>query len=140
MASWEVPEQQDSIWDYRDAVIEGIKAQQTTGSVLFVEGEGINHVRRFGLACHVGLETGKPTIAVRGADTNVRFGRGTFTSHTADNMGTTSRLFWSQDDKLPLEVSLGCGHVNWDLAHKYLVQTTAHSHWPVPLEYLRHTV
>ncbi len=31
---------------------------------LFVDGHGLLHPRRFGLACHIGLEVGKPTVGV----------------------------------------------------------------------------
>ena len=43
-------------------VVEAVKRLTTTPDIILVDGHGIAHPRRFGLACYVGLITGIPTI------------------------------------------------------------------------------
>ncbi len=43
-------------------VVEAVKRLTTTPDIVLVDGHGIAHPRRFGLACYVGFITGIPTI------------------------------------------------------------------------------
>lgn len=45
-------------------LIEAMRRVSTTPDVVICDGHGVAHIRRFGLACHVGLVTGLPTIGV----------------------------------------------------------------------------
>jgi deoxyribonuclease V len=49
---------------FREApcVLEAISRVGTTPDLVIVDGHGLAHPRRFGLACHVGVLTGLPTI------------------------------------------------------------------------------
>ena len=44
------------------AVLEVLERLETTPDVILADGQGLAHPRRFGLACHVGLLAGVPTI------------------------------------------------------------------------------
>ncbi|HEV2345347.1 MAG TPA: deoxyribonuclease V [Actinocrinis sp.] len=46
------------------ALVEALRALKTVPDVLVADGYGIAHPRRFGLACHIGVLTGLPTIGV----------------------------------------------------------------------------
>jgi deoxyribonuclease V len=46
------------------AVIRAVRALRLTSYVCMVDGHGLAHPRRFGLACFVGLVLGRPTIGV----------------------------------------------------------------------------
>ncbi len=46
------------------AVIAAVRKLNHKPDVLLIDGQGVAHPRRFGLACHVGLELGWPTIGV----------------------------------------------------------------------------
>jgi deoxyribonuclease V len=45
-------------------MIKALKMLQTDYDILLVDGHGIIHPRRFGLACHIGVLLDKPTIGV----------------------------------------------------------------------------
>jgi deoxyribonuclease V len=46
------------------ALVEALERLTVTPDLLVCDGQGIAHPRRFGLACHVGVLTGLPTIGV----------------------------------------------------------------------------
>lgn len=46
------------------AVLHALARLQTTPDLLLCDGQGIAHPRRFGIACHLGLLTGLPSIGV----------------------------------------------------------------------------
>ncbi len=46
------------------ALLEALSRLRTTPELLVADGHGLAHPRRFGLACHLGVETGLPTIGV----------------------------------------------------------------------------
>jgi deoxyribonuclease V len=54
------------LFSFREAplVLAALKRLSTPPDVLMLDGQGRAHPRRFGLACHVGLLTGIPTIGV----------------------------------------------------------------------------
>ena len=45
-------------------MLAALKMLSTRPDLLFIDGQGIAHPRRFGLACHVGVLTDIPTIGV----------------------------------------------------------------------------
>jgi deoxyribonuclease V len=46
------------------AAVAALECLRTTPDLLFVDGHGLAHPRRFGLACHIGLLTSLPTIGL----------------------------------------------------------------------------
>lgn len=46
------------------AAVAALECLRVTPDLLFVDGHGLAHPRRFGLACHIGLLTGLPTIGL----------------------------------------------------------------------------
>ncbi|MCP2259402.1 Endonuclease V [Streptoalloteichus tenebrarius] len=46
------------------ALVDALERLATTPDLLVVDGQGIAHPRRFGLACHLGVLTGVPSIGV----------------------------------------------------------------------------
>lgn len=46
------------------AVLEAIETLHVTPDLVLCDGQGIAHPRRFGIACHIGVLTGIPTIGV----------------------------------------------------------------------------
>ena len=81
--------------------------------LLFVDGQGIAHPRRFGLACHIGLLAGIPTIGVAksrliGSHAEPDHDRGAFVplTHKGETIGVVLR---SKRNVRPLYVSPGHG-------------------------------
>lgn len=46
------------------ALLAAMRRIERVPDVIFVDGQGLAHPRRFGLACHIGILTGLPTIGV----------------------------------------------------------------------------
>ncbi|GDY30271.1 endonuclease V [Gandjariella thermophila] len=46
------------------ALLDALERLATTPDVMICDGQGVAHPRRFGLACHIGLLTGIPTVGV----------------------------------------------------------------------------
>jgi deoxyribonuclease V len=51
-------------WREAPAALAALERLRTRPDLLFVDGQGVAHPRRFGLACHIGLFTAVPTIGV----------------------------------------------------------------------------
>ena len=93
--------------------------------LLVVDGQGLAHPRRFGLACHLGLMTGVPTIGCAksrlvGAHQPPASGRGSWTPlvHRGERIGAAVR---TRSGVSPIFVSVGhCisleSAVHWSLA------------------------
>ncbi|RSM84633.1 endonuclease V [Kibdelosporangium aridum] len=78
--------------------------------VLVCDGQGLAHPRRFGLACHIGVETGLPSIGV-GKQALGQYEppgptRGDW-KPLVDNGETVGRALRAQDDVKPVFVSIG---------------------------------
>jgi deoxyribonuclease V len=93
------------------ALIEALRALRTVPDVLIADGYGIAHPRRFGLACHIGVLTGLPTIGVAktafvGDYTEPPPSRGSYCDlvHDGDVVG---RVLRTQTGVKPVFVSIG---------------------------------
>ena len=83
----------------------------TTPDVLLCDGQGLAHPRRFGLACHLGVLTGLPTLGVAKTpllghwdEPGPSRGDG---SDVHDDGETVARVLRTQDGVKPLTVSTG---------------------------------
>lgn len=74
-------------------LVESLERLTVTPDLLVCDGQGIAHPRRFGLACHVGVLTGLPTIGVA----KTPLGR---YSAPAAARGSTTPLFLDGDDRV----------------------------------------
>lgn len=79
--------------------------------VIICDGQGLSHPRRFGLACHLGVETGIPTIGCAktrliGEYREPGYDRGDF-SDLVDNNEVIGRVLRTQDSLKPVFVSIG---------------------------------
>jgi deoxyribonuclease V len=91
--------------------MEAFKKLQNKPDLIFCDGQGIAHPRRFGVACHIGLLTEKPTIGVAksilvGSFENLGTKRGEFAAliHKGEQIGVALR---TKDDVQPVYVSVG---------------------------------
>jgi deoxyribonuclease V len=83
----------------------------TTPDVLLCDGQGLAHPRRFGLACHLGVLTGLPTLGVAKTPLLGHWdepgpSRGD-SSDVHDDGETVARVLRTQDGVKPLTVSTG---------------------------------
>jgi deoxyribonuclease V len=92
-------------------VIEALKALQHTPDMIFIDGQGIAHPRRLGIATHLGLLIDKPTIGVAKARLCGRYDepglqKGDYTplKDGQEQIGTVLR---SRDKVKPLFISPG---------------------------------
>lgn len=98
---------------FREAplLLAALKKLEGTPDVLVCDGHGIAHPRRFGLACHIGVETGIPTFGVA----KNRFGSATLDpgplkgrwSVLLDGDDTVGRVLRTQNSVKPVFVSIG---------------------------------
>jgi deoxyribonuclease V len=95
------------------ALVDALERLSTTPDVLVCDGQGLAHPRRFGLACHVGVLTGLPTIGVAktplGHYEPPAAERGAWTSlHDSERASSVvGRAFRTQDGVKPVFVSVG---------------------------------
>ncbi|GAB2709050.1 endonuclease V [Nocardia thraciensis] len=83
---------------------------RTTPELLMCDGQGLAHPRRFGLACHIGVLTGLPTIGVAknllGESEQPASERGSTTDITLDG-AVVGRALRTRPDVKPVYVSVG---------------------------------
>ncbi|WP_441297605.1 endonuclease V [Actinosynnema sp. ALI-1.44] len=92
------------------ALLPALAKLRTRPDVLVCDGQGLAHPRRFGLACHVGVETGLPSIGV-GKQALGEYEapgpqRGDW-EPLVDNGETVGRAVRTQDGVKPVFVSVG---------------------------------
>ncbi|MFI0485911.1 endonuclease V [Actinomadura sp. 9N215] len=92
-------------------LLDALRALKTTPDLLVCDGFGVAHPRRFGLACHLGVLTGLPTIGVGktafvGAYENPGGRRGD-TSPLLDDGEVIGRVLRTRDGVKPVFVSVG---------------------------------
>jgi deoxyribonuclease V len=93
------------------ALLVALRNLTTVPDVLICDGHGLAHPRRFGLACHVGVLTGLPTVGVAktpfvGAYDPPGPRRGDW-SPLVDGGETVGRVLRTQDGVKPVYVSVG---------------------------------
>ncbi|MBC6447131.1 endonuclease V [Actinokineospora xionganensis] len=100
------------LFAYRElpSLIQALAAVTTTPDVLVCDGHGLAHPRRFGLACHLGVTTGIPTIGVgknsMGDHEPPARQRGSWTA-LIDGTDEVGRALRTQDGVKPIFVSVG---------------------------------
>ncbi|SMC95321.1 endonuclease V [Kibdelosporangium aridum] len=92
------------------ALLPALDKLSTTPDILVCDGQGLAHPRRFGLACHIGVVTGLPSIGV-GKQALGRYEppgptRGDW-KPLVDNGEIVGRALRTQDDVKPVFVSIG---------------------------------
>lgn len=92
-------------------LVEALRQLTRTPDVLVCDGYGIAHPRRFGLACHLGVLTDRPTIGVAKTPFTAHFtepgpDRGAYADLT-DGTETLGRVVRSQTGVKPIFVSVG---------------------------------
>jgi deoxyribonuclease V len=93
------------------ALVEGLRALRTVPDLLICDGHGRAHPRRFGLACHLGVLTGLPSIGVGktrlvGAFEEPGTDRGSW-SPLIDGGEVVGRVLRTQTGVRPVFVSVG---------------------------------
>jgi deoxyribonuclease V len=93
------------------AVLEALSKLKSSVDLLIFDGQGLAHPRRFGLACHMGLLTGIPSIGcakswLTGQYEEPGLRRGDFTSLT-DKGEVIGAVLRTRDKTKPLFVSIG---------------------------------
>jgi deoxyribonuclease V len=93
------------------AVLDALRRLRTAPDLLLVDGQGIAHPRRFGLACHIGVLADLPTIGVAksrlvGSHDEPAAERGAWVplTHRGERIGAVLR---TRTGKRPLFVSVG---------------------------------
>ena len=121
-------------------IIEALKKINQIPDAILCDGQGIAHPRRFGLACHIGVVTGIPTIGVAKSRLSGKYkSLGLEKGSTAplkdkdENIGSVIR---SRKNVKPLFISIGhkldlekCLKIVWNCITKYrLPETTRWAH------------
>ena len=106
------------------ALAEALTALRTVPDLLVCDGHGIAHPRRFGLACHLGVLTGLPSVGVGktplvGTWTGPGPRRGD-SAPLVDGAETVGRVLRSQDGVKPVFVSVGSG-IDLDTATRHVL-------------------
>jgi deoxyribonuclease V len=97
--------------------------------LLVCDGHGVAHPRRFGLACHVGVLTGLPSVGVGktrlvGTYEEPLLGRGEFAPLRVDGE-VLGRVLRTQDGIKPVFVSVG-HRIDLDTACRHVLATSRH--------------
>lgn len=118
------------------AIVKALQKLQTEPDLILCDGQGVAHPRRFGIACHIGLLVGKPTIGVA---KSLLFGeykepedvRGSFTylKHKSETIGVVVR---TKDKVKPLYISVG--HlISLETSVSYVLECTRRYRIPEPI-------
>ncbi|MCS6873164.1 MAG: deoxyribonuclease V [Pyrinomonadaceae bacterium] len=118
------------------AVVEALKKITQEPDLIFCDGQGIAHPRRFGIACHIGLLTEKPTIGVGKSRLVGKFNypentRGSFSSliYKGEIIGAVVR---TKENVKPIYVSVG-HKLDLKAAIQYTLQCTTKYRLPEPV-------
>lgn len=114
-------------------VLEALSHLKTTPDVILCDGQGIAHPRRFGLACHLGVITGIPTIGVAksrliGTYDEPGLCKGDW-EPLLDKEETIGAVLRTRDNVSPLFVSIG-HRVDLETAIHYVLNCTTQFRLP----------
>jgi deoxyribonuclease V len=115
------------------AVLAALKKLKISPDLVLCDGQGIAHPRRFGLACHLGVITGLPSIGVAksrliGKHAEPAATKGAWVPLT-DKGETIGAVLRSRDNVRPLYISTG-HHVDLPTAIDYVLRCTTHFRLP----------
>ena len=107
--------------------VKALEKLQTAPDLILCDGQGIAHPRRFGIACHIGLITGVPSIGVAKSLLVGKYGalgetRGSIAPlvHRNEEVGVVLR---TKDNVQPLYVSVG-HKISLETATRYVLECT----------------
>lgn len=113
-------------------LLDALDRLETTPDLLVCDGQGLAHPRRFGLACHVGLLTGVPTLGVAkqamGSHQVPGPRRGDWTP-LIDGEDVVGRALRTQDGVKPVFVSIG-HRIDLDVASDLVLRLSPHYRLP----------
>lgn len=109
------------------ALVDALRALTVTPDLLVCDGHGLAHPRRFGLACHLGVLTGLPTIGVAKTPLVGDWdppgpARGDWTP-LRDRGEVVGRVLRTRDGVQPVFVSVGSG-IDLDTAARHVLVLT----------------
>lgn len=115
------------------AVLAALKKLKTLPDLVLCDGQGIAHPRRFGLACHLGVITGLPSIGVAksrliGKHAEPAVTKGAWAPLT-DKGETIGAVLRSRDNVRPLYISTG-HRVDLPTAIDYVLRCTTRFRLP----------
>jgi deoxyribonuclease V len=112
-------------------LVEAASKLRSNPDMFIVEGHGLAHPRRFGLACHVGLALEKPTIGVA---RELLYGTQRDDLSIVDSNGTVlGKFLTTKAGDKPLYVSIG-HKTNLTFAVNVVISSMIHSpDYPLPL-------
>jgi deoxyribonuclease V len=118
------------------AVLDALGALSAGPDLLLCDGQGIAHPRRLGIASHLGLITGIPSIGVgksrlSGAHGTVPEGRGKWTS-LMDRNERIGCVLRTREHVKPVYVSPG-HRIDFETAVKWVMKTTTRYKLPEPI-------
>lgn len=109
------------------ALVDALRALRSTPDLLVCDGHGLAHPRRFGLACHLGVLTGLPTVGVaktplvgRWDEPDAR--RGAWTP-LVDGGEIVGRVLRTRTGVKPVFLSVGSG-IDLDTATRHVLALT----------------
>ena len=114
-------------------VLAAMKKLRVKPDILLCDGQGIAHPRRFGLACHLGLLTDKPSIGVAksrliGTHRDVPEGKGAWRP-LRDKSEVIGAVLRTRTGTRPLYVSVG-HRIGLDAAIEYVMRCTTRFRLP----------
>lgn len=112
-------------------LVEAASKLRSSPDVFIVEGHGLAHPRRFGIACHVGIALNKPTIGVA---RKLLYGTEREDFSIVDTDGTVlARVLNLRSGKRPLYVSVGHKTNLHSAVHRVLYSMLCSQDYPLPL-------
>ena len=104
------------------AVLAALEKVETEPDLLIIDGQGLAHPRRFGIACHVGVLTDKPTIGcaksrLTGSYDEPDYEAGSWTPLVAKDGEVIGTVLRTRDGTKPVFVSPG---------HKVSIESATH--------------
>ncbi len=118
------------------AILEAFDQLDEPPDLLFVDGHGVAHPRRFGVACHVGVATDRPTIGIGKSllvgehrEPGARRGSRCRLVHNGELIGFALR---TRDGVRPIYVNVG-HRVDLDTAARFALRAATRYRLPEPI-------